>query len=95
MDDIDDLSTVDPLKVDRGDSEVGVAELALDHVQRDALSRHFNGMGVTQLMRREATTDTGSDGQPPKLGARRGGRPSSLAVTDEWRATLWLEVTLR
>ena len=68
MDDIDDLSTVDPLKVDRGDSEVGVAELALDHLQRDALSRHFNGMGVTQLMRREATADTGSDGQPPKLG---------------------------
>jgi len=45
-----------------------VAELALDHVQRDALSRHFNCMGVAQLMRREATTDTGSEGQAPKLG---------------------------
>lgn len=42
MNDIDDLVAVDPLKVDRRDSEIGVAELALDHVQRDALSCHFN-----------------------------------------------------
>jgi hypothetical protein len=31
------LGVVDALKVDRGDAEVGVAELALDHVQRRLL----------------------------------------------------------
>jgi hypothetical protein len=33
MDDIDDLAAVDPLQVDRGDPEVRVAKLALDHIQ--------------------------------------------------------------
>jgi hypothetical protein len=37
----DDLLRVDPLQVDRGGAEVGVAELALDDVQRHALGLDF------------------------------------------------------
>lgn len=33
---VDDLGVVDPVQVDARDAEVGVAELALDHVQRHA-----------------------------------------------------------
>jgi hypothetical protein len=46
VDDVDDLTAVDPLQVDRGDPEVGMPELPLDHIQWDALSCHFNGVGV-------------------------------------------------
>ena len=59
MDDIGERAAVDPLQVDRGDPAVGVPELALDHIQRDALSGHFNGVGMAQLVRREAAADTG------------------------------------
>src|SRR4051794_22131345 len=34
----DDLLGIDPLQVDRGRAEVGVAELALDDVERNALA---------------------------------------------------------
>src|SRR5580692_4731763 len=34
VDGVDDLGVVDALEVDAGDAEVGVSELALDHVQR-------------------------------------------------------------
>lgn len=40
----DDLLGVDPLQVDRGGAEVGVAELALDDVERDALTGEFERM---------------------------------------------------
>src|SRR5918994_7851186 len=45
---LDDLSGVDPLQVDGGDAEVGVAKLALDHIQRDALARDLHGVGVAE-----------------------------------------------
>src|SRR5215218_11341818 len=40
VDGVDDLGVVDALEVDRGDAEVGVAELALDDDQRHALAGH-------------------------------------------------------
>src|SRR4051794_2476238 len=38
VDGVDDLGVVDPLKVDRGDTEVAVAELALDDDERHAFA---------------------------------------------------------
>jgi hypothetical protein len=75
VDNVDDLAAVDPLQVDRGDPEVGMPELALDHIQWDALSCHFNGVGVAQLVRREAAADTGPARQAPELRSCRGSRP--------------------
>src|SRR4051795_11881920 len=57
VDGVDDLGVVDALEVDRGDAEVGVAELALDDDQRNAFARHLDGAGVAQLVRREAPPD--------------------------------------
>jgi hypothetical protein len=64
VDGVDDLAGVDPLQVDRGHAEVGVPELALDYVQRDALAGEFDGVRVTQLVRREPTPRAGVDGKP-------------------------------
>ena len=46
VDGVDDLGVVDALEIDRGDAEVGVAELALDDDQRHALAGHLDGVGV-------------------------------------------------
>ena len=54
VDGVDDLGVIDSLKMDRGDAEDGVSELALDDVQRHALPGHLDGVCVTQLVRREA-----------------------------------------
>jgi hypothetical protein len=59
MNGVDDLRAVDPLQVDRGDREVRVSELTLDHDQGDALVGHLDCMGVAQLMRSEPATDSG------------------------------------
>lgn len=47
MDDLADLAAVYSLQVDRGDPEVCVSELALDHVQGNAFPCHLDCMGVT------------------------------------------------
>jgi hypothetical protein len=47
------------LQIDRGNPEVRVAELPLDHVERHALASHLDSVGVPKLMRREATTHAG------------------------------------
>jgi hypothetical protein len=73
VDRVDDLAGVDALQGDGGDAEVGVAELSLDDVERDALARHLHGMGVVQLMGREASADPGLDCELPERGAHRGG----------------------
>ncbi len=57
---MDDLGTVDVLQVDRRYPEVGVPKLSLDHDEWDALVRHLDRVGVSELVRREAATDTGS-----------------------------------
>jgi hypothetical protein len=71
---LDDLAVVDALQVDRGHAEVGVAELALDHVERQALARHLDGVGVPELVRCEAAPDPGLDGELTQAaaGGRRG-----------------------
>jgi hypothetical protein len=58
---------------------VGVAELTLDHVQRDALSGHFDGVCVAELVGREAAPNGGDNGQMPKRRADGGRRPRSTA----------------
>ena len=52
MNGVDDFAVVDALEGDGGDAEVGVVELALDDVERDAFAGHFDGVGVAQLVRR-------------------------------------------
>src|SRR4051794_38058098 len=48
----DDLAVVDVLEVDRGDAEVGVAEVALDEYARHALVGHLDGAGRAGAMHR-------------------------------------------
>jgi hypothetical protein len=47
-----------PAQVNRGDREVGVAQLALDDEQRHPLARHLDRVRVSQLVRREASSNT-------------------------------------
>jgi hypothetical protein len=47
VDGVDDLGVVDPLEVDGGDAEMGVPELALDDVQRNAFPGHLDSVRVT------------------------------------------------
>jgi hypothetical protein len=64
---VDDLGAIDPLEVDARDAEVRVAELALDHNQRDTFVRHFDRMGVSQLMWGESPTDASCRGRVVQL----------------------------
>ena len=75
MDGLDDLAAVDALEVDAGDAEVAVSELALDDDQRHAFARHLDGVGVTELVRREPAPHACRGGGAPQLGACRRGRP--------------------
>jgi hypothetical protein len=56
-------------RVDGRGAEVGVAELALDDVQRNALAGELECVRVTQLVRREPTSDACPRSDPPELGA--------------------------
>ena len=81
----DDLLGVDALQVDDGGAEVGVAELALDNVQRNALAGELDGVRVAQLMRREAAAHARLGREPMELEPDRGARPgpaASRAVDD-------------
>jgi hypothetical protein len=73
----DDLLDVDALQVDARGPEVGVAELALDDVQRDTFAGELDGVRMTQLVWREASPDTCPSGMAAKLAADRGRRPMS------------------
>ena len=44
--------------------KVAVAELALDDDQRHAFAGQLDGMGMPELVGREAPTDAGRDGDP-------------------------------
>jgi hypothetical protein len=68
----DDFLGVDALEVDRGGAEVGVAELALDDVQRHAFAGELERMGVAELVRREPAAHPGLDGESVKLEAHGG-----------------------
>jgi hypothetical protein len=51
VDGADDLAAVDTLEVDAGDAKVGVlAELTLDHHERQTFVRHLDRVGVPQLV---------------------------------------------
>ena len=73
MDGFDDLGVVDALEVDRGDAEVAVAELALGDDERHALVGHLDGVGVAELVGREAPTNARGCGRTAQL-STRGGR---------------------
>ena len=79
MDGADDLAAVDALQVDAGDAEVGVPELALDHDERHTFVRHLDRVGVSELVRREAPSDAGSDGDSVHVCLCGGARPRPTA----------------
>ena len=56
-----------------------MAELPLDDYERHAFASHLDGVGVTQLMWSEPSTDTRGDGRAAQLSSSGGGRP--LATT--------------
>jgi hypothetical protein len=60
VDSVDDLGVVDPAEVDRGDREVGMPELPLDDDQRHSFARHLDRVGVSELMRRKASSYSSS-----------------------------------
>jgi hypothetical protein len=73
VDGVDDLGVVDARQMDRSDAQVGVAELALDDDRRDALAGHLDGVRVAELMRCQASADTGPWRRPG--GVQRVRRP--------------------
>ena len=56
-----------------------MSELALNDAQRNAFAGHFDGVGVTELMGREAPSHAGVRGGSAELGARRRARPAPSA----------------
>ncbi len=63
MDGVDDFAVVDALQVDGLDTEIGMAELALDDVEWYALAGHLDRVRVVQLMGCKAAPDAGARGQ--------------------------------
>jgi hypothetical protein len=63
VDGLDDLRVVDALQVDRGDPKVAVPELALNDHERHAFMRELDGVGVPELVRREAAPHAGRRGR--------------------------------
>ena len=72
---VDDLGVVDALQIGRRDAEIGVAQLALDDVERNARAGHLDRMSVTQLVRGEALAHAGFCGESPQLTAGGAGGP--------------------
>ena len=58
------------MQVDRCGAEVGMAELALDDVERDALAGELQRVRVAQLMRREPAPNACLDGEPAQSASR-------------------------
>jgi hypothetical protein len=85
IDGLDDLGVVDSAEVSGCDREIGMAELALDHDQRDPLARHLNRVRVPQLMRREPATHSGGNRGVVKLftDAGRRARPAACRPTHD------------
>ena len=74
-----DLLMVDPLKVDRRGGHVGVPELALDDLERDALAGGLERVGVAELVRREPAPDPLASRRIRGLAAAGCGRARSAA----------------
>jgi len=47
-----------------------MSELALDDDEGDAFAGHLDGVGVPELVRREASPHAGSGGSPAQIGSR-------------------------
>ncbi len=69
MDGGDDLRVVNPPQITRRDRKVGMSQLALYHQQRDPLTRHLDRVHMPELVRREATPNTGRRSGVVQLGA--------------------------
>jgi hypothetical protein len=76
---LDDLGVVDALQVNGGDTELAVAELALDDDQRDAFAGELDGVGMPELVGREAPPDPRVDGGPAQVRSCGGARPVPTA----------------
>ena len=72
MNGVDNLASVNPLQVDRGDPKVRVPELALDDRQRDAFVGHLDRVRMPQLVRREPPPHPGLCSEASQLGAGGG-----------------------
>jgi hypothetical protein len=85
MDGVDDLGVLDALQVYGRDSQVRVAQLALDDVQWHALACHLDRVSVPQLVRSEPTPDAGLGSRAPELlaHARSRQRPPAGATVDD------------
>ena len=79
MDGLNDLGVVDGLEMAGGDAEVAVSELALDDDQRDTFARHFDRVGVAELVWREAPAHAGRGRGAPELRVGGRGRPGPAA----------------
>jgi len=56
-----------------------VSQLALDDNQRNSLTSHLDGMGMSKLVWREAAAHTRAGGDPPQLCANSSRRPPAPA----------------
>ena len=63
----DDFLRGDSLQVGAGGREMRMAELALDHWQRNAFVQQLDGVRVAELVGREAPADSGLSSNPMKL----------------------------
>ena len=66
-----------------------MSEVALDDVDRDALTGEFDRVGVAQLMGREPSAHAGRHGELTQLGARRGRRPTASPGATVDHAEQW------
>jgi hypothetical protein len=71
VDGVDDFRVIDSLKVDRGDPEVSMSELALDDDERDAFVGHLDRVGVPELVWREPAPYPGCSGGVAEVSASR------------------------
>jgi hypothetical protein len=75
VNDANDLAVVDPLEIHGGNPEVGMAQLALDDVVRNALAGHLDRVRMSELMRREPPPNPRADGELAQRRAGGGRRP--------------------
>jgi hypothetical protein len=73
------FGAVDALEIDRGDAKVRVTELALDHVQPDALACQFDCVRMAELVGSESASYSGAGGCCAELGACGGRSPVAAA----------------
>jgi hypothetical protein len=104
MDGVDDLGVVDALQSDRGDAEIAMAELALDHINGTPSLASY-GVRVKELVGCEASPDARPSGGPAQVEPRLQlvpapgihadlAPPAALATPHRQRAAALIEVGL-